>query len=345
MLQKALELVASNASYSAALPLTHLVNLKVSNNQLTLSTINSTTTMFVTIPIQSNDFEIAVELKPLLAFIKATTNDVTIKEVNDKLKVKGNGTATFAPIITATNEIATIPDCRNDFDLNIPLNNISNNFAVCTKKLLKSCATDIDVYSNLYFGNNTAIGTDISFAAMQTMLTFDQPELLTPALVKTLGKLPSNLQYTKLDSKHLYFKAEEEGYLIELIHSLTDNVQQYQFDALNGLFSAPYSNWLTVDVVNVKEALKRYNAIEPSAISITLKFTPDSLIIETDKFIEKIPITSNLQSEYVASYSLQKFKYYIGLFKDMLTIKFDDTPKMLLLSENELQCLVSSWSM
>ena len=303
-LQEMVGKAITGASNNVLLPITSLMNIKVKNNIITLTTTDGTNYFYVSSSekIDCENFEVSVIADLFTKLIQKTTSEnVELIFNNNNLVVKGNGEYKIELPLDENGGIIKFPkkyenDFRNDFGI-IHLSTV--------KTLLNfnkpSLAVNVGQVPSLtcYYCADSVVSTDRKKICKTAIKMFDKPMLLTSQFMDLLGVMTDEeIHVTTTDNDMLFFTSKET-----LFAPITEGVETFPIAAVNTLIDSAFSSNCKVPRVAVVDLLDRLSLFvtKYDKKGIYLTFTKDGILFSSKKSsgTELIP--------YVASVDFKDF--------------------------------------
>lgn len=285
------------ASNNKLIPLTSLMNIKVYNNILTLATTDATNYFYVSKldKVDCEDVEISVLAETFTRLIQKTTSDtVTLDIDNAILKVKGNGTYTMELPLDENGGVIKFPKKLSDTVESVGTLKLSTvKTILAANKASLALNMELPVLTCYYCGDKV-VTSDRYKICSTAIKTFEQPMLLTSALMELLGVLSKeDITVSKFDN-NLVFETD-----LETVYApITDGVQQFPITAIEGLVNQEFTSSCKVSksaVLNVLERLSLFvSPYDKKAIYLT--FTNEGVMFSSKKSsgAEVVPYISSI---------------------------------------------------
>ena len=163
------------------LPITEMIGVNVSNNELSLVSTDGSSSIQVTIPIDNVETSVSfvVSGKQFSQLIQKTTTEFTTLVFEDnKVIVKGNGNYAFTCVVDEDGNLVTLnnieKEYQDSFELNV--NDLKKAYEINKFSLAKTMETP--AYTGFYFDENGAVSTDSIKISYINCKLFPSPVLL-----------------------------------------------------------------------------------------------------------------------------------------------------------------------
>ena len=334
------------SSNNKLIPITSLMNIKVSGGTLYLTTTDGTTYFFVKAPetVECEDFELSVIADHFTKFIQKTTSEnITLECENKSLIVKGNGEYTIELPVDENGNIIKFPNV-------IVGDNELTQIGVISPKTIKAAldynkqalSTSMSYPSiTCYYCGDNIITTDKVKLCATDIKAFDSPVLISSFLMELLGVLTQESinVYTKDDK--LIFETEYEY----IISTIVNKVEEYPMGGINGLLSTEFNSSCVISKSAVLDVLDRLSLFmsnyDNKGIDITI--TKDGVVFSTKKSngVELIPFSSvNNFTDYACRVNIEILKSQLSTHSvDEITLYYGDPKLIKLVSANITQLI------
>lgn len=299
MVGKAIKCVSNNK----LIPLTSLMNIKVKDNTLTLTTTDATNYFYVfKNNVVSEDFEISVVADTFTKLIQKTTSKDIILDIADGcLKVKGNGNYNIELPLDENSNIIKFPTKFDRSEFTNILGTIKKttiDTILATNKA--SLAIDITLPSlTCYYCNGKVVTSDSYKICSTDIKVFDKPLLITSQLMEILGTVSTeDISVVSSDSALLFSTGFETIY-----SPITEGIDTFPIDAITNLVDQEFVSKCTVSKQAVLDVIDRLSLfVSPyDKKGIYLTFTKDGIMFSSKK---------SSGTELVAYISSENFKDY-----------------------------------
>lgn len=314
MVGKASKCVSNNK----LIPLTSLMNIKVSDNFLTLTTTDATNYFYSskTEKVDCEDFEVSVIADLFTKLVQKTTSDtITISVNNAIMQVKGNGTYTMELPLDENGSVIKFPKKYNPENLRNALSNIKlstiKNILLSNKA---SLATNMEYPAlTCYYCGSKVITSDRKKICSADISVFENPMLITSQLMELLGSFTQeDIEVSLTDSDVLFECGADRIYA-----PITEGVDTFPVDAINTLVELDFTSHCKVSreaVTNVLDRLSLF--VSPyDKRGIYLTFNSDGIMFSSKKSSgqELIPfIESENFSPYTCCIDIEMLKSQIS---------------------------------
>ena len=312
MVSKASKCVSNNK----LIPITSLMNIKVCNHKLTLTTTDAINYFYVSKLelVDCEDFEISVLADLFIKLVQKTTSDnITLEVIDGTLKVKGNGTYTMELPLDENGGIIKFP---NKFPESSESKGIIKLTAV--KSIVNynkaSLALNMEVPSlTCYYCGDSVVTSDRYKICKTGIKMFNEPRLITSNLMELLSILSKEDIEVYSGDNCLIFETD-----LESIYSpITDGIETFPIQAIEGLVEQEFTSSCKISksaILNVLDRLSLF--VSPyDKKGIYLTFTKDGLILSSKKSSgsELIPFISSTEfKDYTCCIDIEMLKTQIS---------------------------------
>lgn len=283
------------ASNNKLIPLTSLMNVKVENNLLTLTTTDATNYFYTSAEVMCDDFEVSVNADLFTKLIQKTTcENVSLYVKNGAFVVQGNGSYTMELPLDENGMIIKFPkkitdDFRKDGGIikSSTIKNILNynkpSLAVSTELPALTC----------YYCGDSVITSDRFKICNNAMKVFDEPTLITAQLMELLGTISSE-NITVMRGEHeLIFEGSNDT----VYAPITEGIETFPHEAIMSLVDSEFESNCKISRVAVLNLIERLNLfVSPyDKRAVRLTFTKDGIMFSSKKSsgVELIPYVDN----------------------------------------------------
>lgn len=313
MVGKAIKCTSNNK----LIPLTSLLNIKVKDNILTLTTTDATNYFYVSKPdkVYCEDFEISVLADLFTKLVQKTTSEnIEIIASEGLLKVKGNGTYTMELPLDENGNVIKFPSkLSEDFEA------LSGTLKLSTVKSIlnynkPSLAVNMKAPSlTCYYCADKVVTSDSYKVCSTNIKVFDKPMLLTSTLVDLLGVMSEEDIMVTFTESDMVFRTS-----IETIYSpITPGVNTYPITAIDNLVNRDFTSSCKVSksaLLNILDRLSLF--VSPyDKKGIYLTFTPEGIMCSSKKLSgeELIPyISSNNFADYTCCIDIDMLRSQVS---------------------------------
>lgn len=183
-LQEMLGKAVKGASNNKLMPITSLIAIKCENNNLTLTTTDSTNYLYITDSLENEDFYVVVSTDTLTKLVSKMTSESITLEVKEKgLEVKGNGTYTIDIPLDEDGSPIKYPDPLGVHTVEMDSQMVKIQLGTIKKILTSikpSLATTMETpcYTG-YYMSDIVVGTNSYNVAGLDVKVFDTPRLIS----------------------------------------------------------------------------------------------------------------------------------------------------------------------
>lgn len=292
MVGKAIKCVSNNK----LIPITSLMNIKVQNNVLCITTTDAINYFYVNKmdKVDCEDFEVSVLADLFTKLVQKTTSDtITLILDNAILKVKGNGTYTMELPLDENGSIIKFPN-KIPNELNesgiIKLSTVKTILAANKASLAVNMELPV---LTCYYCSSKVVTSDRYKICSTDIKVFENPRLITSSLMELLGVLTSeDISVLTTDDAIIFESALERVYA-----PITEGVETFPITAIEQLVSQEFTSSCKVSksaVLNLLERLSLF--VSPyDKKGIYLTFTKEGIMFSSKKSsgAELIPYISS----------------------------------------------------
>ena len=302
MVTEAIECVSNNK----LIPLTSLMDVKVKDNRLTLTTTDATNYFYIMRDkVMCEDFEVSVFADLFTKLIQKTTSeDVSLVIENGAMTVKGNGSYTMELPLDENGQVIHFPKKLNE-PINLP--QIATLKRSTVKNILavnrNSLAQTVEVPSlTEYYCGEEVITSDRYKVCSTAIKMFEEPKLISSTQMDLLGVVSDENITVSDGGSYLLFETEHE-----MLYAPNEaSADTFPIDAIKSLLSTEFDSKCTVNkgaVLNVLDRLSLF--VSPyDKKGIYLTFTRNGLMLGNKK---------SSGSELVAYSASENFKDFVAL--------------------------------
>lgn len=319
-LQSMVSKAIKGASNNKLIPITSLMNIKVANNILTLTTTDATNYFYVSSDkgVLCDDFELSVMADLFTRLVQKTTSEnITLVIDGNILKVKGNGTYTMELPLDENGNIIKFPVKE--------LTEYSNptNIKLTTVKTIlnfnkPSLALSVEYPSlTAYYCGNKIVTSDRVKICSTDIDMFEEPMLISSSLMELLGVMTEEdiKVYRTADAVEFDTKTER------IYSSIMEGIDTYPIQAITSLVEQPFPSSCKISRQAVLSVLDRLSLfVSPyDNRGIYLTFTKEGVTFSSKKSsgTELIPyIASENFSEYTCCIDIEMLRSQIATQDD-----------------------------
>ena len=308
------------ASNNKLIPITSLMNIKVADNVLTLTTTDATNYFYVSSSekVVCEDFELSVMADLFTKLVQKTTSDnITLVVDGNVLKVKGNGTYTME-----------LPLDENGSIIKFPVKELSNysnptNIKLSTVKTIlnfnkPSLAVSVEYPSlTAYYCGHKVVTSDRVKICSTDIDMFENPMLISSSLMELLGAMTEeNIKVYRAEDAVVFATNTERIY-----SSIMEGIDTYPIQAITSLVEQPFPSSCSISRPAVLSVLDRLSLfVSPyDNRGIYLTFTKEGVTFSSKKSsgTELIPyIASENFSDYTCCIDIEMLKSQIATQDD-----------------------------
>ncbi len=312
--------VSKCVSNNKLIPLTSLLNIRVENNILVLTATNATNYFYVSDETKYNveNFEISVMADTFTKLVQKTTSEyITLDLDGAKLKVKGNGTYTMELPLDENGDIIRFPkklakaeeECDISAAYTLKLSTVKNILAVNKSSLADNMELPV---LTCYYCGDSVITSDRKKICSTSIKVFDNPMIITAALMDLLGVLTDeNIEVLTAGDSALY-RTEHD-----VIYSpITEGVDTFPVKAIDSLVEQDFSSVCKISrsaLLNVIDRLSLF-VVPYDKHGIYLTFNNEGVLLSSKKSSgqELIPyISSENFSPYTCCIDIEMLRSQI----------------------------------
>ena len=341
MVAKAVKGASSNTN----LYLTQLMAISLKDNELVLTTTDSSNYLYVKEQkVAGDDFYAVVPVDKFSKLIsKLTCENVTLEIPSkksgdvDKLIVHGNGKYVIELPYDEDGELVEFPDPiaevldGDDGDwekTDVKLSTI--HLMLSTAKAALMVGTEAPCYTGYYCGERI-VTTDTYKICGIDINMFDEPKLIPPELMDLLDVMSEEDIEVNYNDDTFIFSTDH----VDVYGHTLEGIEDYQIDAISSLLDEKFTSSCKIEKAQLLQLLERLALFVETydKNSVYLTFTKDGLLVSSkqDSGSEIIP--------YVDSKSFKNYTCCldIGLFKTQIKANQSDVIEMLYGKENSIK--------
>lgn len=282
MVGKAIKCVSNNK----LIPLTSLMNIKVSNNLLTLTTTDATNYFYVgsNEKLDCEDFEVSVIADTFTKLVQKTTSDnIEIKIEGSIMTVSGNGKYTMELPLDENGSVIKFPvKIRTEITPEdggcIKLSTVKNIIAVNKAALADNMEAPI---LTCYYCGDSVITSDKKKICKNDIKTFNKPMALTPTMVELLACMnDENISLALYGSDCVFTSGNDKVYA-----PIVEGVDTFPVKAINGLVDQEFESVCKVSRAAVLNLLDRLSlfVVPYDKQGIYLTFNNEGIMFSSKK--------------------------------------------------------------
>jgi DNA polymerase III sliding clamp (beta) subunit (PCNA family) len=312
MVRKAITCVSNNK----LIPLTSLMNLKVSGNVFTITTTDATNYFYVSKldKVDCENFELSVIASLFSRLIQKTTSETVTLTLNENvLNIKGNGNYKMELPMDENGSIIKFPKKVPDKLQEKGTIQLSTVKTILTANKA-SLATNMEVPSltNYYCGNKV-VTSDRYKICSTNISVFEDARLITPTLMEILGVFSKEEISVWGTDDCVVFETDLE----RVYAPITDGINDYPIAAITTLVEQEFTSSCTLNKDAVEAVLERLSLFvtpyDKKAIYLTL--TKDGALFSSKKSSgsELVPFISSTNfSDYTCCIDIEMLKSQIA---------------------------------
>lgn len=291
-LQEMLAKSYKGVSNNKLIPITSLLNIKVQNNLLLLTTTDATNYLYIKAPekVDCENIEFSVLADTFFKLItKITTENVELNIDGNILNIKANG-----------NYKIELPLDENGDLIKFPTKSVPDTFGSIVKhsvvdKILNynkaSLAVSVELPSlACYYCGDYVVTSDRFKICKTDIKMFDKPLLISSSLMDLLSIMTDEeIQYSVTPDNEMVFVTNNEL----IISPVVEDIEQFPIDAIVGLATSEFTSSCKLSRSAILDVLERIALFvsDYDKKAIYLTFTKDGLMISSKKSsgVEVIP--------------------------------------------------------
>lgn len=331
------------SSNNKLIPLTSLMNIKVKNNYLTLTTTDASNYFYVTHEekVDCEDFEVSILADLFTKLVQKTTADfITLSIENGVLNVKGNGDYKIelpldenGGMIKFPNKLPAMePPVTGTFKLS------TVNFILKYNKPSLAVSMELPAITCYYCGDKV-VTSDRFKVCTSDIKVFDKPELITPQVMELLGVMTEeNINYHIGEGEMIFWDKNSTVY-----SPITEGIDTFPYDAIMGFVNGEFKSRCKVSRTAVLDVLDRLSLfVSPyDKKGINLTFTKDGIMFSSKKSsgTEIVPyISSDNFADYTCCIDVEMLKTQVNTQEgESLDISFGSPMAIRLVYDNVTQ--------
>lgn len=312
MVGKAIHCVSNNK----LIPLTSLMNIKVEDNILTITTTDATNYFYTSKldKVDCDNFEVSVLADVFTKLVQKTTAEDTIITIEGTImKIKGNGSYTMELPLDDGNPIKFPKKLTDDFRNEageIKLSTVKNIIGVNKASLAVNMDTPILTY---YYCGESVITSDRKLICKNAINTFENPMIISPALMDLLSVLTDETISVSVTDDNVLFVTGTD----KVFAPIAEGVETFPVNAINTLVNQDFKSMCKVSrqaLLSVIDRLSLFVApYDKNAIYLT--FTQEGVMLSSKKSSgqELIPYISSVSFEpYTCCINIEKLKSQVA---------------------------------
>lgn len=262
-LQEMLNDAVKGASNNKLVPLTNMLCISVKENKLRLTTTDGTNYLYISRPVESNDFYVVLNLDIFEKLVsRLTTEFVTLLLQDNKLSVTGNGDYLLELPLDENGQLVKFPDPVITFDHSLAIKNTINtetiNTLLTASKSALSDNLSVSCYTGYYFGDKIITTDTYKICSVSTNVLHEAgPMLWNNRLVDLLEtiKTPDAEIYT-LDNKIVVTNGEVLIYG-NILEGITAGIENFQVEPITSLIESEFDSSAVINKNDLLQILDR----------------------------------------------------------------------------------------
>lgn len=281
MVSRALRGVGNNK----LIPITQLINVSVSNNELKLITTDATNYLYIIDMMEADDFDVTVSADIFGKLIsKMTSENVTLEVKDGILEVKGNGTYTIELPLDENGEAIKYPNPVADIDESkykesqVSLSVIRTIIDAIGPSL--ATTLELPIITNYYVGEKTVATDRYKIACLDNQI-IDTQLIISSIYMNLLDVMTTTTDRIKV--------LTDENTIISMsgdcivYGKLADTVNDYPYDSIINLLNTDIDDVCSIkkaELLNLLDRMSLFtNDITSRSTPITIKFGADEVTI------------------------------------------------------------------
>lgn len=293
MVSKAAKCVSNNK----LIPITSLINLKVSNGVFTVTATDSTNYFYVTHndKVECEDFEVSLVADLFVKLVQKITSEYIKMSVDGNVfKVEGNGNYMLEMPLDESGNIIKfpkkLPDMEPPVSGVVKLSNV--NFMLTYNKPSLADSMVLPAITCYYCGDKVVTSNSV-VACASDIKVFDKPFLITSQMMELLGVMSEDdINFYLSEDEMIFWDKSETVYA-----PLTKGIESFPIEALNKFLSSEFESNCELSKTALLDVLDRISLFVSSYDEkvIVLVFTKDGLMVKSNKSdgTELIPYVSS----------------------------------------------------
>ena len=298
-LQEMVGKAITGASNNVLLPITSLMNIKVENNILVLTTTDGTNYFYVrsSEKIDCEDFEVSVIADLFTKLIQKTTSENVSLIFDNSLTVKGNGEYKIELPLDENGELIKYPDPVSSLNLSNAVEKTINRTTIQvildTIKPALAVTLENPCYTGYYVGDQVVATDTYTIASMDVKL-FDEARLVSPEFMELLSVVNSEKITVQMTQNDIVCSTPD----CIVYGKFMEGIEDYAIDAIMGLVDTEMDSFCSIPKNAILQLLDRLSLFvgtyDKNAIHLT--FTPNGLQVSS-KAASGVEIIDYVSSE------------------------------------------------
>ena len=333
------------SSNNKLIPITSLMNIKVSNQVFHLTTTDATNYFYVKSAelVSCEDFEISVLADSFTKLVQKTTSDtITLDYSSNVLKVKGNGEYTIALPLDENGGPIKFP-ATNDIDFSVGCGSINSDAIKSALDYNKNALSTSLSYPSLlcYYCGDDIITTNKVKICENKVKAFDEPTLVPGALMELLGVMSGTINMFKTD-KQMIFRTELECVVSNIITAL----EEFPLQAIQGLINMDMTSSCVIPkdvILNVLDRLSLFMSSYDNK-GIDIYVTNEGLMFKTASStgVEVVPYTDSQNfMEYNCRIDIEMLKEQLSTHTENNIKFYYGNPKIIKLESGSIKQVIA----
>lgn len=329
LLKEMVARVVRGASNNKLIPLSSLMLIELSNNELTLVTTDATNYLYITKPVEGEDFYIVVQAEQFSKLIsKLTCQNVVLDITDSALEVKGNGSYKI-DIPLDDGEFIKYPDPLKDIKLNkkskkeIAFSDIQTILVSCKSAL--ATTFENPCYTGYYVGDRVITTNQETISALNKKL-LGKDVLISSEYMDLLSVMTTDKVTVYIVDNDIVCQSDD----CTVYGKLMEEVGDFAYDEISELLDKEFNSSCEFSKSAILSLLERISLFvgDYDDFAIQLLFTEEGLQIESMKSngVEVIPyIKSNEFSAFKCLMDIRSLTNIIKAYPDdAIVCKYGD---------------------
>lgn len=313
LLNKASKCVGNNKLF----PLTSLICIEAKDNNITLTTTDSTNYLYISDSGVDEDIYVVTDFDALYKLVSKFTTDFTELSINkNSLKVVANGKYNLPLMLTEDGNSIRFPNPTDKFkkDGSETLKTEVVNKVIKNIKSAASANLSVPYLNSCYIGD-VAVASDSLVASMLNENILTKPQLFTLKVLSLLELVEEDTIKLNYNDTALLFSSGS----VVVYSNITSNVDEFPIDVIKSLFEQKVENEVKLKTLELKGLLDRASLFTDSLLD--LSFSEKNVKIST----EDSSMEEKLAYEEIIKAGKFNCKIDISLLKQQLSSIKSDT--------------------
>jgi len=333
------------SSNNKLIPITSLMNLKVSGGTFYITTTDATNYFYVKSPekVECEDFEISVIADNFTKLIQKTTSEnVILDYASNSLKVKGNGEYNIELPLDENGGPIKFPPMA-DLQLAIGCGKVNPDTVKSALDYNKSSLSTSLSHPALtcYYCGDSIITTNQVKICANKVKAFDEPALISNALMELLGVMTGSIDVMKSE-KNIIFSTDLECIIS---NTLTD-VNDFPLAPIENLLGTDMASSCVIPkdvVLNVLDRLSLFMSNYDNK-GIDIVVTKDGVMFRTTSSngVEVVPYTDSQNfADYTCRINIEMLKEQLSTHAENNIKLYYGNPKIIKLESGNITQVIA----